>query len=237
MEYSIKQRLYEMADPGYRKFAASLIPNVDNVLGVRLPDLRRLAKQLAKGDWRDYLVQAEDDYFEEVMLQGMVIGCVKADPEELLRHVERFIPKINNWSVCDSFCSGLKFTNAHRDLVWGFLQRYLSSDRDYELRFCVVMLLNYFTDEVYIDRVLDCLDHIKHEGYYVKMAVAWAVSICFAKVPERTTAYLRNNTLDDFTFNKALQKIAESHRTDGQTKQIVQGMKRKPVRQRKFSAE
>ncbi|MBG9791364.1 DNA alkylation repair protein [Paenibacillus dendritiformis] len=227
METTIRAQIMALAEEKYRQFSASLIPNINNVVGVRLPELRKLARTIAKGDWRTYLAQADSDYFEEVMLQGMVIGCAKADVEEILRHVAAFVPKIDNWSVCDSFCSGLKIASSHKERTWEFIQPYLASDKEYEIRFGVVMLLNYYADEDYIHQVLERLDRIKHEGYYVKMAVAWAVSICFVKLPDITMGYLRGNSLDDFTYNKALQKITESYRVDPGTKALIRSMKRK----------
>jgi len=227
MELSIREQLFTLADQDYRDFSASLIPNVRHMLGVRLPELRKLARQIARGDWRTYLKQAEDEYFEEVMLQGMVIGYVKADIEEILQYVAEFVPKIDNWSVCDSFCTGLKVTRTNLQRVWVFLQPYLSSDQEYAIRFGVVMLLDYYVEKEYIEEVLQWLDRIQHEGYYVKMAVAWAISVCFVKLPEPTTAYLKHNSLDDFTYNKALQKITESLRVDPETKTWIRQMKRK----------
>ncbi len=185
-----------------------------------------MAKNIAKGDWRTYLDHAaESDYFEEIMLQGMVIGYVKTDIEDILHYTAAFITKIDNWSVCDSFCTGLKFTKKNPKLVWEFLQPYLSSNHEYEIRFGVVMLLDYYIEEEYIGRVLQRLNNIKHEGYYVKMAVAWAISICYVKLPETTMRWLESNTLDDFTYNKALQKITESNRVDHETKNLIRGMK------------
>ncbi|WP_374018036.1 DNA alkylation repair protein [Paenibacillus thiaminolyticus] len=227
MDTTIRAQIMALADEKYRQFSASLIPNINNVVGVRLPELRKLARNIAKADWRAYLAQADSDYFEEVMLQGMVIGCAKADVEEILHHVAAFVPKIDNWSVCDSFCSGLKTASSHKEQVWEFIQPYLESDEEYDIRFGVVMLLNYYIDELYIHHVLGRLDRITHEGYYVKMAVAWAVSICFVKLPDITMDYLRSNSLDDFTYNKALQKITESYRVSPETKALIRSMKRK----------
>ncbi|MBP1931084.1 DNA alkylation repair protein [Ammoniphilus resinae] len=227
MEKTIREQLFDWADQDYQKFSAALVPNIDNIIGVRMPQLRKCAKGIAKGDWRAYLEQAECQYFEEVMLQGLVIGYVKTDVEEILHYVAEFIPKIDNWSVCDSFCTGLKFTKLNMERVWEFLQPYLTSEKEYEQRFGVVMLLDYYINEDYIDQVLKCLDTARHEGYYVKMAVAWAISICYVKLPKPTMAYLTSNTLDDFTYNKALQKITESYRVDEETKKIIRSMKRK----------
>jgi 3-methyladenine DNA glycosylase AlkD len=227
VDKTIKEQLLELAEEEYRKFSAALIPNINHVLGVRLPELRKLAKKMARGDWRAYLEHAESEYFEEVMLQGMVIGYLKTDVEEILRYVADFVPKIDNWSVCDSFCTGLKFTITNKKQVWDFLQPYLLSENEYEIRFAVVMLLDYYIEEEYISRALQLLDKSKHEGYYVKMAVAWAVSICYVKLPESTMPYLKSNSLDDFTYNKALQKITESFRVDQETKKMIRCMKRK----------
>ncbi|MFF2017432.1 DNA alkylation repair protein [Paenibacillus sp. NPDC058177] len=231
MDKTIREQLLLLTDADYQKFSAGLIPNVSNILGVRLPELRKLAKGIARGEWRAYLEQADSEYFEEIMLLGMVIGYASsiknADIEEILKYIAAFVPKIDNWSVCDSFCIGLKFTSRHRDRVWDFLQTYLASDQEYEIRFAVVMLLNFYVEADDMDRVLAKLDVIKHEGYYVKMAVAWALSVCYVKHPERVMKYLKHNLLDDFTFNKTLQKITESYRVSSEDKQIIRSMKRR----------
>lgn len=227
MEITVREKLLELADAEYQKFSAALIPNISNVLGVRLPVLRKLAKQLAKEDWRTYLKEADGEYFEEIMLQGMLIEYAKIDVEEKLQYTALFVPKIDNWSVCDSFCTGLKFTKTNQETVWNFLQPYLKSDMEYEIRFGIVMLLNYFIEEAYIDRVLQVLDSIRHDGYYVKMAVAWALSIGYVKLPTPTMAYLQSCSIDIFTFNKSLQKITESLRVDPETKKMIRSMKRK----------
>jgi 3-methyladenine DNA glycosylase AlkD len=227
MNLIIQERLVDLAEEDYRKFSSSLIPGEDKLLGVRLPHLRDLAKEIAKGDWREYLNNAQDEYYEEIMLQGLVIGYAKASPEEILKYTALFIPKIRNWGVCDSFCTGLKLAKKQPEMVWDFIQPYLRSDREFEIRFTVIMMLAHFINDDYIGRVIESLDRIRHEGYYVKMGIAWAVSVCYVKYPEKTMSYLENCGLDDFTFNKSLQKILESYRVDPDSKTIIRSMKRK----------
>ncbi|ACL20209.1 DNA alkylation repair protein [Desulfitobacterium hafniense] len=227
MQTEIKKQMQELAEEEYRVFSSGLLPNIGNILGVRLPLLRKMAKQITKADWREYLKTAREDSFEEIMLQGMVIGCAQCSAPERLAYIQGFVPKIDNWSVCDSFCNGLNFTKENKELVWEFLQPYLRSEREFEIRFGVVMLLTYYSDQEYIKAVLEGLDGIRHEGYYVKMAVAWAISICYIKLPEETLPYLQHNHLDDFTYNKALQKITESYRVDQETKKQIRLMKRR----------
>ena len=226
MYKEIRKTFFSVADEKYKKFQSGLCPNIDNIIGVRLPYLRKMARQLAKGDWKFYINSAKDDYFEEVMLQGMILGYVKADVDEILSYISNFIPKIDNWSVCDSFCVGLKFTKFNLDRVFSFIEYYLKSKEEFEVRFGIVMLIDFYIYEEYIDRVLILLDNIKHEVYYAKKGVAWAVSMCFVKFPEKTMKYLNNNSLDDFTYNKALQKIRESLKVNKEAKDIIRSMKR-----------
>ena len=95
---TIRGQLLACAEPTYRAFSAKLLPTVDaaRILGVRLPTLRKMAKQIAREDWRAYLADAGEDSLEELMLQGMVIGCVKTDLDDILPYVAAFVPKIDN---------------------------------------------------------------------------------------------------------------------------------------------
>lgn len=224
----IRSTLEALSEPEFQRFSSSLLPGVEDVLGVRLPKLRALARKIVRGDWRGYLETASDDSFEERMLQGMVIGYADAPLPELLERTGKFVAKLDNWSVCDSFCASLKWVKGYQEEVWHFLQPYLADSREYPVRFGVVMLLDYYLDDRYIDQVLDRLDAVRHEGYYVRMAVAWALSMCYLRFPERTLGYLTGTcSLDDFTYNKALQKIVESRCVTQETKQYIRSLKRK----------
>ncbi len=222
---TLRDQLLELCEPKYMKFTSALMPGVENVLGIRLPLLRKIAREIAAGDWRAYLAQAGDFYFEERMLQGMVISYARCDPAEKLEHVTRFIPKIDNWAVCDCFCWRLKA--AERQPMWEFIQPRFRSEAEYEVRFAVVMALGNFVDQAHIEDLLQLLDGIRHEAYYARMGVAWAVSVCYIKFPERTHAWLESCSLDDWTFNKSLQKIVESYRVSDAAKQQIRAMKRR----------
>lgn len=222
---NIRQQLLDLAEEKYRVFNSSLTPGKDNILGVRMPLLRKLAKSILKDDWRTFLENASDTYMEEVLLQGLVICGCDASPTDKLRLAESFIPKIDCWPVCDSFCTHLKLAETHKELVWDFIQPYLKSDKEYEIRFGVVMLLHYISPE-YAALAFEHFDRIKHPGYYARMAVAWVISSYYTAFPEITLAYLKNNKLDSFTYNKAIQKIIESLKVDKTTKEMLKAMKR-----------
>lgn len=224
---NIRENLLSLVDENYRKFVGSLSPGTKNILGVRIPILRKLAKEIVKGDWQHYLKTVNDDSFEEIMLQGMVIGAAEMNLNERLVRIKSFILKIDSWALCDSFCTGLKFTKKHKEEVWQFLQPYLQSGETYDIRFGVVMFISYYVELDYLKQMFSHFDAIDHEDYYVKMAVAWAITSCYTKFPDQTMDYLQHNALDDYTFNKALQKITESRLVDTDQKTMIRSMKRK----------
>ena len=223
----IRLRLFELAEPDYKIFASRLIPGCTNMIGVRLPNIKKLARRLAKGEWREYFAQCRHEYFEETMLCALTIGCLREDAKTVIGEIRRFVPKINNWSLCDSFCCSLKIARREPEKFWALASEYLKSKEIYEVRFGVVMLINHFIDEEHIDEILIMLDGVKNEDYYVKMSLAWALSMCFVQFPEKTLVYLRQNTLADDTFNLTLRKICESKQVSEEQRRLMKTMKRK----------
>ncbi len=169
----------------------------------------------------------DQELFEEIMFQGMLIGYAPLGLEERFSYLDRFIPKIDNWSVCDSVCTTMKFAKEYPEETWDFLQKYVHGGKEYGIRFAVVMYIYYFIREDYFREVLKELNGIGHPAYYVKMAVAWAVSMCYVFNTEETEAFLETCGLDDFTYNKSIQKIIESRQVDRQEKEKLRGRKRK----------
>ncbi len=226
-KFNTYEQLMAMADPQYQAFSLKLVPNADPVLGVRMPIIRKISQEIANNDFRKWLSEYECTFHEETLIRGLVIGYAAMEVEERLECIREFIPKIQNWAVCDSFCSQLKFTSKHKDQVWEFVQPYLNSKYEFEVRFAVVMSLCYFIDEQHIKQLLSIFDQITHDGYYAKMAVAWAISVCYVTFPELTRSFLTQDHLDDFTHNKSLQKITESYRISTDEKIFVRTLKRK----------
>lgn len=221
----VRNQILQEADEKYQKFSSALLPGVNNVVGVRLPVLRKISREIYKSDWQTYLKNNDCRFMEETMLKGMVIGLIKDEPERILNYIENFVPEINNWSVCDSFCCGLKFIKNNKELVWNFIQKYLNSEKEFEIRFGVVVLLNYFIEENYIDRVLEKLEKVKTTDYYAQMAAAWAISICYIKFEGKTLDFLKKSSIDKAVFNKSIQKIIESNRISKETKTMLKAIK------------
>lgn len=228
----IKDFLAAHADARYAAFSASLVPGAHRIVGVRLPVLRALARDIARGDWRTYLAVASDDTMEETMLQGFVTGLARMPFDEQLERVAAYVRKVDNWSLCDSPATGFKFVRKRRDEVWAFLQPYLYGGSEFGQRFGVVMLLAHFVTDGYVERVLDACMRMRPAGFYAMMGVAWAVSVCFAKYPEQTRPVLSGGGLDDETQNMAIRKIVDSLRVAEADKRWVRTLRRPVVRER-----
>ncbi|XCP83669.1 DNA alkylation repair protein [Roseburia hominis] len=222
----IKKELIGLVDTKYRDFHSGLLPGVENIMGVRIPELRKLARKIARQDWRAYLAEAACDTYEEIMIQGMVIGYAKMEMEERIRYLDAFAPKIDNWAVCDCCTSTYKFMGQNQEEWFSYCMKQIAIGTEFSVRFGAVSLMDYFINEKWIDQVLSVYDEIHHEGYYVKMAVAWGISMCYVKFPEKTWKFLEGNHLDTFTQNKAIQKIRESYRVPKEEKEELKRLRR-----------
>ena len=224
----IKNKLKELAHVKYKEFHSGLCPNTENILGVRVPILRNYAKEVLKQyKIEDLLENIDNEYYEEILLQGMIIGLSKEkDMEKILGYIKEFIPKIDNWATCDVFCAGLKITKKNKEIMWNFIKPYLNSSKEFEIRFGIVMILDYYIEEQYLEENFKIFENVKNEEYYVQMAIAWAISICLIKYFNETIEYLKTSKLDKFTYNKALQKGIESFRISEENKKILRNMKK-----------
>ncbi|MCI8471248.1 MAG: DNA alkylation repair protein [Clostridia bacterium] len=227
MKQKIKEKLWKLADSKYKEFHSGLCPGIDTIIGVRVPILRNYAKQLAKEyEISELLKEIDNQYYEEIMLQGMLIGLEKGDFKIIQKHIEEFVPSIDNWAICDVFCASLKITKKHKEEMWELIQNYLHSKKEFEIRFAIVMILDFYIEEDYLEDIFDIFNHIYCQEYYVQMAVAWAISICLIKFYDRTIKYLETAILDKFTYNKALQKAIESYRVTDENKKVLKNIKK-----------
>lgn len=228
MKQEIKKKIFELADEKYKKFHSNLCPGTNNIIGVRVPILRNYAKELFnKYNWKDIISKIDNEFYEEIMLQGMIIGLAKnEDIHSILKYVENYIPKIDNWAICDVFCAGLKIVKKNKEEVWKFIKKYLKSSQEFEIRVAIVLILDYYIDDKYLEKDFEIFENIKHEGYYVKMAVAWAISICLIKYYDKTIQYLKQSRLDNWIYNKAIQKAIESYRISESQKEYLRKIKK-----------
>lgn len=216
----LREELFKLQDIKYKEFHSKLCPGTNNIIGVRIPILRKYAKEI---EGKVDIFSIPNDYYEEIMIKGMLIGLEK---ELNYDKIQKFVPLIDNWAVCDVFCAGLKGVKKEKEKMWKFALKYIDSDKEFEVRFAVVMILDFYIDEEYIQRVLDILQKVNNKEYYAKMAVAWAYSVCFVKFFNKTKEVFDNMTKKDkFIYNKSIQKALESNRLSANQKEILRRMK------------
>lgn len=223
----VKLALLDAADAQYRDFSKGLNPAAGQArLGVRLPVLREMAAALAKEDARDFLDCCDFSSIEMTILYAFVLGRLKSDIQEALVYFDRAVSRIENWETNDSLCQSFKQAAKYRAETWDLLMRYRESPRPFTLRVLAVTLMSHFLTDDYIDGVLEVLDGISCGDYYCRMGVAWAVATAMAKYRDKTMKFLTVTRLDDWTYNKAIQKTLESYRVTPEDKALLRTMKR-----------
>lgn len=213
-------------DESFIAFSKKLIFTKYKMIGIKVPNLRRIAKEINQTDILSFLEVSKDNTYEEVMLQGLVISYIK-DVDISLKYFNHFIKKIDNWSICDVCVSSMKIVKKNKKNFLKQIKKYLKRKNEFIVRVGIILLLDYYIDDDDIDEIFSLIDHLNREEYYINMSIAWLISVCFIKQREKTMFYLKNNHLNQFTYNKAIQKMIESLRVSEEDKIMLKQMKRK----------
>ena len=223
----IQKELFSLQDKEYMKFSSKLTPNVseDTIIGVRIPEIRKLAKKLVKNnEYEDFLKELPHKYYDENLLHGAIISENK-DFENCIELLDSFLPFVDNWAVCDTISP--KIFKKHKKELIEKIKEWSQSDKTYTCRFGVEMLMTHFLDEDFKKEYLEIVANIHSEEYYVKMVVAWFFATALAKQWDYAVIYLENNKLDVWVHNKTIQKARESLRILEDKKGYLKGLKRK----------
>lgn len=228
----IQQKLFELKDDKYREFNSALIPTVnkDRIIGVRIPDIRALAKNWLKGkDLREcdincFLRSLPHEYYEEDLLHTSIVSLNK-DFDAAFALTQEFLPYIDNWCVCDTFDP--KVLAKNKNIFKNSIFAWLESGQTYIVRFGVINSMRYFLDEDFDENLLDRVLRACCEDYYVNMAVAWYLSVALVKRYDIAVKYLLNGSLPVWVHNKGIQKALESRRISDETKSYLKSLRRK----------
>ena len=223
----IQKELFSLQDKEYMKFLSKLTPNVseDTIIGVRIPEIRKLAKKLVKNnEYEDFLKELPHKYYDENLLHGAIISENK-DFENCIELLNSFLPFVDNWAVCDTISP--KIFKKHKKELIEKIKEWSQSDKTYTCRFGVEILMTHFLDEDFKKEYLEMVANIHSEEYYVKMVIAWFFATALAKQWDYAVIYLENNRLDVWAHNKTIQKARESLRILEDKKGYLKGLKRK----------
>ena len=240
----IQEKLFELQDAEYRDFMKKLIPTVDpeTVIGIRTPELRKLAAQLAgREDIGEFLAALPHTYFEENQLHAFLISGIK-DFAKCLAEVERFLPYVNNWATSDQMSP--KVFKKHRKELLPAIKRWIAAGTNaeqcqaatgdegrtsttYTVRFGIGMLMTHFLDEEFDPAYPEMVAAVRSEEYYIRMMAAWYFATALAKQYDAVLPLIEDRRLDTWTHNKAIQKAIESYRISPEQKEYLRGLKRK----------
>ncbi|MGP1588078.1 MAG: DNA alkylation repair protein [Treponemataceae bacterium] len=226
----IQQILFENQDKEYASFQARLTPGIciESFIGVRVPKLRKIAKDIVTNsdiDLQEFLENLPHKYYDENMLHSILISQMK-DYENVVAKIEKFLPYIDNWAVCDIL--NPKIFKKHKKELFERIKIWTNSDKTYTIRFGIEMLMIYFLDEDFNPRYLEIPASVKNCQYYVKMMIAWFFAESLVKHWDDTIVYLESHKLyqDDFwVHNKTIQKALESYRIDDAKKTYLRSLK------------
>ena len=221
----IRRRLFALQDIKYRDFQAKLIPGktADVMIGVRTPELRKLAKEFAaREDIGEFLNDLPHKYFDEDQLHAFIISGMK-DYERCMAETERFLPYVDNLATCDQMSP--KIFKKHRADLAMKADRWLDSKETYTVRFAIGMLMEHFLEEDFDIKYPERVADIRSDEYYINMMIAWYFATALAKQYDAILPYIENKRLDDWTHNKTIQKAIESYRITPEQKEYLRTLK------------
>jgi len=222
---TVQAKLIALQDLKYKEFQCKLMPtiNSDTVIGVRTPELRKLAREFAKApEASEFIKILPHKYYEENNLHGFLIETIK-DYDAAMAAVEAFLPYIDNWATCDLISP--KVFKKHLPELYEKIKVWLKSDRTYTVRFGIGMLLGFYLDEAFRPEMLDLVADVHSEEYYINMMIAWYFATALAKQYNATLPVIQERRLEKWTHNKAIQKAIESYRISDETKTYLRTLK------------
>lgn len=223
---NVIKELQSLQDLKYRDFQSKLIPTIDKstIIGVRMPDLRKLAKKFDEKQVQIFMQDLPHTYYEENMLHSILISNMK-NYDDCIDHLERFLPFVDNWAVSD--CISPKIFTKNTDKLIGKIKLWAKSSHAYTVRVAICLLMKYFLDEKFKVEYLKIATRIRSEEYYVNMMVAWFFATALAKQWDDVIFVLEDNLLDEWTHNKTIQKARESFGITPEQKQYLKSLKKR----------
>lgn len=211
-------------DEDYKLFSSSLLPNIDfnNILGVRIPYIRKIAKQLTINEKRQFMLNLPHKYLEENILHSILINELD-DFEQCIDYLELFLPFVDNWSVCDTLTCNILCNDMNK--FFDYLVLCIESNITYKVRFAFVMMLKHFINNEYIDRCNSLALNFKSDEYYINMSIAWYFSYALIFEYDKTVHIFENKQLSKFVHNKSISKACDSYRLSTDLKCYLKGLR------------
>ncbi|MGN0771549.1 MAG: DNA alkylation repair protein [Christensenellales bacterium] len=227
LETNIKEQLQNKAEQEYRLFSLKLTPTNYEILGVRMPYQKLIAREITKcKNFEQYLAHAAPTSFEELNVYGFAIAYAKVYDCDKKLLMGRYFSLTDNWASVDSIVCACKFVAKKPDTYYDFVKKLVSDDKTFVCRAGIVLMMTYYLTDGYVDDVLATIRDVKSDQYYVETAKAWLVATALAKYWDKTINLLEARLLDKATHNRAIVKASESYRIIPEQKTHLKGLKR-----------
>lgn len=210
--------LISIGDKKLSSFNKKIINTKQEIIGIKIPVLRDIAKKISKGNVDSFLNLVGDTYFEEILVSGFVIGSIK-DKDIFLEYFNSFVKNVDNWATCDMCVSSFKIMK--KIDFFDFAKTLAFNDFEFISRVGIVIMLDHYVDSNHIEDIIKVVKSIKSSDYYVNMALSWLVSVLFIKFRVITLDLLKQRILPVFVQNKAIQKIRDSYRVSKEDKDML----------------
>ena len=216
--------LKSLKEESYKEFHQKLTTTKYEILGIRVPLQRKIAKEISKGNAISFLEFSKETYYEEVNIEGFVIASL--EEKDLLKYLDKFVSKIDNWAICDSFCNSVKVISKDREKYISKIKEMLNSSQEFTVRVGLILLLCFYIEPAYLSTIFSLVDNLKKEEYYINMAAAWLLAECYIKYKNETLQFLKNNHISKFVQNKTISKICDSYRVTKEEKEMLKKLRK-----------
>lgn len=216
--------LISLKDETYKEFHQKLTITKYEILGIRVPMQRKIAKEISKGNALSFLSVCKETYYEEVNIEGFVIASL--EEPNFTKYMEKFLPKIDNWAICDGFCNTVKSIPKNKEAYLPKIKEMLMSSHEFSVRVGLILLLSFYVESNYLSIIFECVNSLNREEYYINMAVAWLLAECYIKYREETLEFLKNNQNSKFVQNKTISKICDSYRVTKEEKEMLKKLRK-----------
>lgn len=210
----------------YKNFEKTLMPEVDNLLGIKPSEIKKIARDICNGNENEFLNYNTNTYYEENLLHGFIITNTQKINNEIMEKLDNYLQNINDCTTCDLICNNFKIIKKNKEAYLKYIYNHITSNNPWKKRFAYKILINYYLEESYLTQIFTLAERYNTEDHNVNMAVAELISSAYLKYPNMTLPFISNNKLNALTQNNIIKNIKRSPKTTNNEKMKLNKLKK-----------
>ena len=224
---SYYNELVKLQKEGLKNFNKLLIPNLDKeIIGVTNPKIKELSKTIIQEKDEEFLLSLPHLYYEEDILHGYLLSYNVYTYQELIELIEKFLPYVNNWAVCDTMAKNKKILLKEREQYFSKCLEWVNTNKTYYIRFGLLQMMSYYLIDNYVDKIIDIILTIHNHDYYVDMMISWLLATMMIDYQDKVISLLKDKKLNNFIIRKTISKSIESFRISYDTKEYLKELRK-----------